>query len=277
MVRALNCLASKADIENPDMVSMLIAQSKWKDSYKANLCDFYNHYCKHYSIRYVRARYRRDQKIPKVSARLRRSNAVIQDIFLGSMTDSYQPIESSYGLTRQIVEILKENELPFTTLTKSDFVMRDIDLFKHNKWCRIGVTVTSLDENFRKDLEPYSASYNRRIRALRALKAKGTSTYLSGEPIFPVKEADPMGISKELKDVVDLFEFGRWNARTKKSIPPYYCQNHSDACYVKLFREIIEFCESRKIKYRLASHSREFIETHGLPLNHILLSKLDAS
>jgi integrase len=48
------------------MVSMLIAQGKWKDSYKANLCDFYNHYCKHYNIRYVKARYRRDHKIPKV-------------------------------------------------------------------------------------------------------------------------------------------------------------------------------------------------------------------
>jgi hypothetical protein len=48
------------------MVSMPIAQGKWKDSYKANLCDFYNHYRKHYNVRYVKARYRRDHKIPKV-------------------------------------------------------------------------------------------------------------------------------------------------------------------------------------------------------------------
>jgi len=66
LVNALNCLASNVDLENPDMVSMPIAQGKWKDSYKANLCDFYNHYCKHYNVRYVKARYRRDHKIPKV-------------------------------------------------------------------------------------------------------------------------------------------------------------------------------------------------------------------
>ena len=45
LIRALNSLASKTNIENPDAVLMLIAKEKWRSSYKANLCDFYNHYC----------------------------------------------------------------------------------------------------------------------------------------------------------------------------------------------------------------------------------------
>lgn len=50
MVRGLNALGFKVDIENSDMMSMVIAQGNWKESYKANLCDFYSHYCKHYNI-----------------------------------------------------------------------------------------------------------------------------------------------------------------------------------------------------------------------------------
>ena len=66
MVRALSSLASKVNIEDPDEVSILIAQGKWRDSYKANLCDFYSHYCKNYGLQYVKGRYRRDHKIPRV-------------------------------------------------------------------------------------------------------------------------------------------------------------------------------------------------------------------
>ena len=64
---------------------------------------------------------------------------LIRDIFLGAITDSYQPIEKRDNQTRQVIEVLIENELPFTVITKSDLVLRDIDLFKGYKmvqgWC----------------------------------------------------------------------------------------------------------------------------------------------
>jgi len=158
-----------------------------------------------------------------------------------------------------------QNELPFTILTKNDLVLRDIDLFKGYKWCRVGTTITSLDEGFRRELEPNSASYERRIVTLKQLKDAKISTYLSCEPIFPVGEVDPVRIIMELKDIVDLFEFGMWSKYRTQGINEYYYKKYNDAYYVSTFKRIIDYCEQHKINYGLAAHSRDFIERNGLP------------
>jgi hypothetical protein len=193
--------------------------------------------------------------------------------FVGSIVDSYQPLEGKLGLTRQIIEVLIQNELPFTILTKNDLVLRDIDLFRNYRWCRMGVTITSLDENFRRALEPYSVSYERRIGVLKILKENKVSTYLSCEPMIPVEEADPVHIVRMLRDVVDLFEFGMWNKYRKQGIPEIYYRNYSDAYYMELFRRIIDFCETEKVNYCIAAHSRSFIEEHTLPFRPYPLVK----
>ena len=54
LIRALNCIASKVNIDNTAMVLELIARGKWRDSYKSNLCDFYSHCCKFYNINLAR-------------------------------------------------------------------------------------------------------------------------------------------------------------------------------------------------------------------------------
>jgi hypothetical protein len=205
------------------------------------------------------------ERLKKDIRKLKSSNTVINDIFLGSITDSYQPLEVTNKLTRHIVEILIQNELPFTILTKSDLVLRDVDLFKDYRWCRIGVTITSLDEGFRRELEPDSVSYERRIAALEKLKDNNISTYLSCEPIFPVGEVDPVCIIMGLKDIVDLFEFGMWSKYRTQGINEYYYKDYNDAYYVSIFRRIIDCCEQYKINYGLAAHSRDFIERNGLP------------
>jgi hypothetical protein len=205
--------------------------------------------------------------------KLTKNSVTIKDIFLGSITDSYQPMEYTNKLTRQIIEVLKQNELPFTILTKNDLVLRDIDLFKHYKLCRIGVTITSLDEDFRKALEPFSANNERRTKVLKTLKDAGVSTYLSCEPIFPVKEADPISIVKKLRNVVDLFEFGKWSKYRTLGIPDYYYADYSDEYYGRMFKEIIAYCDEQKINYCIASHSEKFIKDNDLPFNPYPLVK----
>jgi len=66
MVRALNNIAAKINLENTFSFCEFVARSKWRESYKANLCDFYSHYCKFYNIAFVKPRYRRDHKLPRV-------------------------------------------------------------------------------------------------------------------------------------------------------------------------------------------------------------------
>jgi DNA repair photolyase len=206
--------------------------------------------------------------IPKLKEDIRKlgeNNVIIKDIFLGSITDSYQPLEKEHKLTRQIIELLIQNELPFTILTKSNMVLRDVDLFKNYSLCRIGVTITSLNENFRKNLEPFSANYTSRVEVLETLRENNIQTYLSCEPIFPIKEANPIEIVNKLRPIVDLFEFGIWSKYRKEGIPKYFYEDYSDEYYLKVFREIINLCETQHINYCIALHSKEFIEKHSLP------------
>jgi DNA repair photolyase len=189
----------------------------------------------------------------------------IKDIFVGSVTDSYQPIELEYRLTRQVIELLMENQLPFTILTKGDAILRDIDLLKGYPLCRAGVTLISLDENVRKDLEPGASSYINRIKVLEALKGSGIPTYVSCEPLIPIKECDPIEAMMELRNIVDLFEFGKWSKYRYNHIPKHYWENFSDEYYTGLFADTIKFCENNEINYCIAAHSKEFCTKYGLP------------
>jgi DNA repair photolyase len=65
----------------------------------------------------------------------------IKDIFVCSVCDAYQPIELEHKITRNVIQILRENNLPFTVLTKSANVLRDIDLFVGYNKCRVGLTI----------------------------------------------------------------------------------------------------------------------------------------
>jgi DNA repair photolyase len=205
--------------------------------------------------------------------KLKSSDVQIKDIFLGSATDSYQPLEHELKLTRSIVEILIKHELPFTVLTKSDLVLRDIDLFKNYKYCRVGLTLTSLDDSVRQELEPYSSSVQQRIHVLKTLKANNISTYVSCEPIFPMKEANPLDIVRQLKDVVDLFEFGMWNKYRTDGISSKYVSGATAARYKAMFSLIGSYCKQHNINYCTAVHSKAFIEQQGLDFKQLPLVK----
>jgi DNA repair photolyase len=226
---------------------------------------------------WIRPRPRKDviTNLQKDIQWLKRNNLLetVKDIFVGSVTDSYQPIELEYGLTRQIIEILKENQLPFTILTKGNAILRDLDLFKNYPLCRAGVTLISLHEAVRKDLEPGATSYGERIKVLEALKANGTSTYLSCEPLMPIDYANPIELVQKLAGIVDLFEFGKWSRYRYKHIPEYYWKNYCDKYYVDVLSKTIKFCEDNKINYCIATHSKDFCAKYGLPFKPHLTIK----
>jgi len=106
-------------------------------------------------------------------------------VLLGSVTDAYQPVEKKYRITRSLLEILLDYHFPISILTKSDLVLRDIDLLKQFKECEVGLTITTLDEGATRDFEPYSSSSTRRIEALTVLKREGITTYGFIGPVLP--------------------------------------------------------------------------------------------
>lgn len=109
-------------------------------------------------------------------------------IALGTNTDPYQPIEKRYGITRQVLEVCLDARHPVTITTKSDRLLRDIDLLeemaRHNLTA-VAISVTTLDPNISSRLEPRCASPTKRIAALGKLTERGVPVHCSVSPIIP--------------------------------------------------------------------------------------------
>ncbi|MFC1902651.1 radical SAM protein [Chloroflexota bacterium] len=197
------------------------------------------------------------------------AKAGIKDIMVSSITDCYQPIESQHRITRQVIKLLIENELPFTILTKSASVQDDIDLFRCYDKCKVGLTIVTLDDNIRQSLEPNASPIVDRIEALRKLNQAGISTYCSVEPILP--KSNPIDIVDELRDYVDLFEFGKWNPEgdTQAVVKQILGMNYSGDYYIDQFKQINDYCDKNKINYCHAGHSERFLKANGVSIRRV--------
>lgn len=119
-----------------------------------------------------------------------------KELFFSSVTDPYQGMEAKYRLTRACLEEL----IAFgfcglvSILTKSDLVLRDIDLFKKLPRVSVGLTVTSMDDGVSRFFETYAPPSSRRIAALTTLHKEGIETYAFIGPLLPhfVAEEDAL-------------------------------------------------------------------------------------
>lgn len=109
-------------------------------------------------------------------------------IAMGTNTDPYQPIESRYRITRQVLELCLELRHPVTVTTKSARVLDDLDLLtelaRHNLTA-VGISVTSLDPSLSGLLEPRASAPAKRLQALQKLVAAGVPTHVSVAPVIP--------------------------------------------------------------------------------------------
>lgn len=109
-------------------------------------------------------------------------------IALGVNTDAYQPLERSLGLTRQILTVLLEARHPVYLITKSSLIERDIDLLKElarRNLVSVCITLTTLDHELARRLEPRATSPARRVRTLQTLSEAGIPTRISVSPVIP--------------------------------------------------------------------------------------------
>jgi len=109
-------------------------------------------------------------------------------INIGSATDAYQPVERKLGITRAVIEVLSECAHPFSLVTKSSGVERDLDLVApmgERGLAAVYVSVTSLDPALARILEPRAAAPHRRIRTIEALARAGVPVGVSVSPIIP--------------------------------------------------------------------------------------------
>ena len=111
-----------------------------------------------------------------------------EPIHLGSNTDPYQPVERETRLTRSILETLLEVRHPVTVLTKGALIERDIDVLAalaKRGLARAAISITTLDPELKRTLEPRAASAAARLRAIRSLTAAGIPTAVMVAPIIP--------------------------------------------------------------------------------------------
>ena len=109
-------------------------------------------------------------------------------INIGSATDCYQPVERELKLTRALMEVLQESRHPFSLITKSSGVERDLDLLAPlaaQRLAAVYVTITTLDPLLARRMEPRAAAPHRRLRTIRALADAGVPVGVSVAPQIP--------------------------------------------------------------------------------------------
>ncbi|MCP8307206.1 MAG: radical SAM protein [archaeon] len=103
---------------------------------------------------------------------------------ISTVTDPYQPLEAKLQLTRKCIELLSTHNFPISIQTKSPLVLRDRDLIKPRGF-DVGVTITTLDDDLARKLEPRAPSPRSLIQVIEEFYDKGVNTWIFLGPIIP--------------------------------------------------------------------------------------------
>jgi DNA repair photolyase len=119
---------------------------------------------------------------------LRKPGYQVRTMALGTNTDPYQPIDEKYEITREILKVLRDFRHPVGIVTKSNRVLRDIDILAEmakDNLARVAISVTTLDRKLSRSMEPRAPTPERRLDAIRELNAAGVPTTVMTAPMIP--------------------------------------------------------------------------------------------
>ena len=182
-----------------------------------------------------------DKEIPKYKHKIR-------FVHLCFSTDPFMHKYPEVGnLTLKIIERLNKDNIRCTVLTKGIFPKGLVNTKKYGENNEYGVTLVSLDEGFKKRLEPYSAPYKDRVKSLKYLHNKGLKTWISMEP-YPTPNLVEQDLEKILKEVsfVDKIIFGKLNYNVTSSQFGVNGDFYHDCA-----DKVIEFCKNNGIEYHI--------------------------
>lgn len=185
-----------------------------------------------------------------------------QRIVIGSVTDGYNPYEEELCRTRRLLEELKGANAEIMICTKSDLVLRDLELLKKFPKVTVSWSINTLDEQFRKDMDR-AVSIERRIAAMRKVYEAGIRTVCFVSPIFP-GITDVKAIIERVRDFADLIWLENLNLRGqfKGTIMSYIKDNHPDvhALYDEIYnKKRMDYWES------LEKEISMFAKQNGFP------------
>ena len=116
-------------------------------------------------------------------------------IAMGTNTDPYQPVEKRFGITRQVLEVLRRTRHPLGIVTKSDLILRDLDILgamAERGLVKVYLSVTTLDSGLARIMEPRAPTPGRRLAAIRQLRAADVPTGVMAAPMIPALNDDEL-------------------------------------------------------------------------------------
>ena len=185
-----------------------------------------------------------------------------KEAFLGSVTDCYQPCEAKYKRTRALLEQLQGSGIRISIATKSDLVLRDLDLIKTFPGARVSWSINTLDEDFRREMDR-GVSIERRLEAMRQFYEAGVDTTCFISPIFP-RITDVEAIIRRAKGQCNLVWLENLNLRGdyKGRILTWIHEHHPELD--TLYRDIYTR-RDRTYWSELDADMRHFCADEGLP------------
>jgi len=130
-------------------------------------------------------------------------------VWVSGVCDPYQPLEEKYELSRNCLDILVQKDWPVAIQTRSPLVLRDMDIFKTSNKIKVGLSITTSNDEIRKVFEPNAPSIMERLRTIESLRQNGIETYVMIAPILPEAE----NLIRILAGKVDYIIIDRMNYR----------------------------------------------------------------
>ncbi|MBQ9874209.1 MAG: radical SAM protein [Thermoguttaceae bacterium] len=206
-----------------------------------------------------------------------------KSVFMSSVTDCYNPAEARYKITRRILEELAPIECRLSITTKSNLLLRDLDLLKartslfgrpkslfdlgedEDRAIRVSCSINTVDEGFRADMDRAS-TIEERMETLEVCREAGIPTLLFAAPLFPYI-SDFRAIVERSASFVDVFWFDKLNMRptfkddlltyVRARYPEYYraylaiFERGDESYWRDLSEEISDFCDRKGVSYEV--------------------------
>ena len=161
-----------------------------------------------------------------------------KELFIGSVTDPYLPQEEQYRRTRALLEQLQGSGAKISIATKSDLILRDLDLIKSFPDARVSWSINTLDEQFKEDMDN-AVSIERRLAAMETFHRAGVRTTCFVSPIFP-GITDVKTIIGRAKGQCNLIWLENLNLRGSYKTVIMECIQQKHPELLSLYREIYQ-------------------------------------
>jgi DNA repair photolyase len=124
-------------------------------------------------------------------------------VMMSDATDPYQPLEREHKITRRCAQVLANHGFPLLVVTKSDLVVRDLDIFRQTQTV-VAVTITTPHEDIASLIEPFAPPPERRLSALQKIVDSGLTAVARIDPILPTVNDDEKDFEKLVSTLADI-------------------------------------------------------------------------